>query len=145
MIKIRISEKDAGQRMDKYLHKYLAKSTSGFLYKMLRKKNITLNGKKAAGNEMLQKEDEITLFLSDETILKFGGIVPDGGIYDGNGINSSLQKSPREEQRMESKSEQYKKALIFWLPAKVFPHSTSPLVFLSSRLHTEGLKVCSVI
>lgn len=110
MIKIRISEKDAGQRMDKYLHKYLAKSTSGFLYKMLRKKNITLNGKKAAGNEMLQKEDEITLFLSDETILKFGGIVPDGGIYDGNGINSSLQKSPREEQRMESKSEQYKKA-----------------------------------
>ena len=89
MIKIRISEKDAGQRMDKYLHKYLAKSTSGFLYKMLRKKNITLNGKKAAGNEMLQKEDEITLFLSDETILKFGGIVPDGGIYDGNGINSN--------------------------------------------------------
>ena len=63
MIKIRISEKDAGQRMDKYLHKYLAKSTSSFLYKMLRKKNITLNGKKAAGNEMLQKEDEITTTL----------------------------------------------------------------------------------
>ncbi len=110
MIKIRISEKDAGQRMDKYLRKYLAKSTSGFLYKMLRKKNITLNGQKAAGNEVLQKEDEITLFLSDETILKFGGIVPDGGIYDGNGTNSSLQKNPREEQKLESKSEQYKKA-----------------------------------
>lgn len=109
MIKIWINEKDAGQRLDKYLRKYLAKSTSGFLYKMFRKKNITLNGKKAAGNEMLQKKDEITLFLSDETILKFGGIVPEGGIYDGEGT-SLLQKSPREEQRLEMRSEQYQKA-----------------------------------
>lgn len=109
MIKIKISEKDAGQRLDKYLRKYLAKSTSGFLYKMLRKKNITLNGKKAAGNEMLQKEDEITLFLSDETILKFGGIVPEGGIYGEEGANS-MQRNPRDEQKLEMRSEQYQKA-----------------------------------
>lgn len=73
MIKITISERDSGQRLDKYLRKYLEKSTSGFLYKMLRKKNITLNGGKAAGSEMLRPSDEITLFLSDETIRKFGG------------------------------------------------------------------------
>lgn len=73
MIKITINERDSGQRLDKYLRKYLEKSTSGFLYKMLRKKNITLNGGKAAGSEILRPSDEITLFLSDETIRKFGG------------------------------------------------------------------------
>ena len=38
---------------------------------MLRKKNITLNNKKADGNEKVMIDDIITLFLSDETILKF--------------------------------------------------------------------------
>lgn len=40
---------------------------------MLRKKNITLNGKKATGNEKLLKGDTIKLFLSDETFDKFAG------------------------------------------------------------------------
>ena len=38
---------------------------------MLRKKNITLNGKKATGNEKLEAGDTIKLFLSDETFDKF--------------------------------------------------------------------------
>jgi 23S rRNA pseudouridine955/2504/2580 synthase len=38
---------------------------------MLRKKNITLNGKKAHGNEVLKEGDVIKLFLSSETIDKF--------------------------------------------------------------------------
>ena len=38
---------------------------------MLRKKNITLNGKKAAGNEILALGDNVKLFFSDETIKKF--------------------------------------------------------------------------
>src|SRR5699024_12773753 len=42
-----------------------------FLYKMLRKKNITLNGKKALGNEILSAGDTVKLFLSDETVSKF--------------------------------------------------------------------------
>ena len=40
---------------------------------MLRKKNITLNGKKATGSEKLVSGDEIKLFLSDETYDKFAG------------------------------------------------------------------------
>ena len=47
MKEISITANDAGQRLDKYLRKYLPEAGSGFLYKMLRKKNITLNGKKA--------------------------------------------------------------------------------------------------
>jgi 23S rRNA pseudouridine955/2504/2580 synthase len=68
---ITVNENEAGQRLDKLLAKYMNKAPKSFFYKMLRKKNITLNGKKAEGNEKLQVGDEIKLFLSDETIAGF--------------------------------------------------------------------------
>ena len=68
---ISVTENDTGQRLDKFLHKCLTKAPTSFIYKMLRKKNITLNGKKAEGNEILKLSDEITFFLSDETYEKF--------------------------------------------------------------------------
>ncbi len=40
---------------------------------MLRKKNIVLNGKKASGNEKLQENDCITLYISDDTYKMFAG------------------------------------------------------------------------
>ena len=55
MKEITISPLEAGQRFDKYLVKCLPNATKSFLYKMLRKKNITLNGKKAEGKEILAK------------------------------------------------------------------------------------------
>lgn len=66
-----IQSNDANQRFDKYLKKLLPNAGSGFLYKMLRKKNITLNGKKAEGTESLKQGDIVKLFLSEETFLKF--------------------------------------------------------------------------
>jgi len=69
-----VTAADSGQRLDKFLGKYLNKAPKSFLYKMLRKKNITLNGKKAIGSEMLAPGDEIKLFFSDETIEKFSEI-----------------------------------------------------------------------
>lgn len=71
MKEIIITDKEAGQRFDKYLGKYLEKAGKSFVYKMLRKKNITLNGKKAEGSERLNEGDVIKLFLADETIEKF--------------------------------------------------------------------------
>ncbi len=68
-----IGKNQAGQRLDKFLHKYLPNAGTGFLYKMLRKKNITLNGKKAEGTEMLELNDSISFFFSDETFEKFSG------------------------------------------------------------------------
>ncbi len=68
---IKVTENEAGQRLDKLLGKYLNLAGKGFIYKMLRKKNITLNGKKCSGAELLEAGDEIKLFLSDETIDKF--------------------------------------------------------------------------
>ena len=40
---------------------------------MLRKKNITLNGKKADGSEKLAIGDEIKIFFADDTLEKFSG------------------------------------------------------------------------
>ena len=62
---------EAGQRFDKYLKKILPNASTGFIYKMLRKKNFTLNGKKAAGTEILKNQDVIKIFLSDDTFEKF--------------------------------------------------------------------------
>lgn len=71
-----IGENQAGQRLDKYLAKLMRDAPKSFFYKMLRKKNITLNGKKAGGNEILSPGDRVKLFLSDETFLKFEGEQP---------------------------------------------------------------------
>lgn len=68
-----IGSNQAGQRLDKFLHKYLPNAGSGFLYKMLRKKNITLNGRKAEGSELLKEGDSVSFFFSQETFEKFAG------------------------------------------------------------------------
>lgn len=71
MRKIIVSKNEAGQRLTKLLAKYMNAAPQSFFYKMLRKKNITLNGKKADGTELLVQEDEICLFLSEDTIENF--------------------------------------------------------------------------
>ncbi len=71
MREIVIRENESGQRLDKFLAKYMALAPKSFFYKMMRKKNITLNGKKAQGKEQLKQGDVVKLFLSDETVEKF--------------------------------------------------------------------------
>ena len=61
MKQILIKENDAGQRLDRLLGRYLKEAPKSFLYRMLRKKNIILNGKKADGSERLSPGDEITV------------------------------------------------------------------------------------
>lgn len=73
MREVQINSNEAGQRFDKYLKKLLVGAPNSFVYKMLRKKNITLNGKKADGTEKLAEGDMVKLFLSDETFDKFAG------------------------------------------------------------------------
>lgn len=71
MKQITIEKNQAGGRLDKFLMKYLDRAGSGFIHKMLRKKNITLNGKKADGSEKLNIGDDIKIFFSDDTFAKF--------------------------------------------------------------------------
>ncbi len=71
MREILVGPEGAGQRLDKYLQKYMARAPKSFFYKMLRKKNITCNRKKCGGGERLEEGDRIQLFLSEETIESF--------------------------------------------------------------------------
>ncbi len=73
---LKITSQDEGQRLDKFLCKFMAEAPKSFFYKMLRKKNIVLNGKKAEGMERLVKGDEVKLFLSDGTIESFKKKMP---------------------------------------------------------------------
>lgn len=66
-----VGKNEAGQRFDKLLGKILNEASAGFIYKMLRKKNIKLNQKKADGREILQEGDLIQIYLSDDTFSKF--------------------------------------------------------------------------
>jgi 23S rRNA pseudouridine955/2504/2580 synthase len=73
MKEIRISEEEAGGRLDKFLARLLPEAGKSFLYKMMRKKNIVLNGKKASGAETLRPGDAVQVFFSEETFRKFSG------------------------------------------------------------------------
>lgn len=80
MYQFEIKKQEAGQRFDKYLHKLMPKAPTSFFYKMLRKKNIVLNGKKAEGYEKLIEGDQVKLFLSEETFHSFS---PSSDVIDG--------------------------------------------------------------
>ncbi len=81
MREIIIEKNEAGQRLDKFLKKYMRKAPDSFIYRMIRKKNIVLNGKRTEGSEILDPGDTVKLFLSDETIEKFSASSPvPGGV-----------------------------------------------------------------
>ena len=92
-----IKKNEAGQRFDKLLKKYLKNAGSGFIYRMLRKKNIILNGKKAEGNELLKEGDSVRIFFSDETLQTFTG--------DPVSIAPSVHPAGAPHQREENRSE----------------------------------------
>lgn len=71
MKEIKITNQEQNQRLDKYLMKYFNKAPKSFIYKMLRKKRIKLNTKKAEGSEILKDGDLIAMYLSPETIDSF--------------------------------------------------------------------------
>lgn len=73
MKEIIITALEDGQRLDRILQRYLSGASSGFIYKMLRKKNITLNGRKASGTEKLAAGDVVRLFFAEETLARFTG------------------------------------------------------------------------
>ena len=66
MRELNITTREEGQRLDKILSKYLNKAPKSFVYKMLRKKNIKLNGKKATGNEKLSQGDQVCIYLAED-------------------------------------------------------------------------------
>lgn len=73
MIEIIVGKNESGQRLDRVLEKIFVNANTGFIFKMLRKKNITLNDKKADGKERLEMGASIKLWFSDESFEKLSG------------------------------------------------------------------------
>lgn len=64
---IEIKPNDAGQRLDRFLRKYLPKATLSGIYKMIRK-DVKVNGKRSKLDAFLEEGDIITLYLDDKKI-----------------------------------------------------------------------------
>lgn len=81
MKELQITEKNEGTRLFRILVKLMPLAEKNFLYKMLRKKNITLNDTKATGSEILKSGDLIRIYFSDDTFEKFSKTQSDNN-YD---------------------------------------------------------------
>ncbi len=64
MREITIGANDAGQRLDRFLKKYLVNASLSYVYKALRK-DVKLNGKRAKEDVMLAEGDVLALYLTD--------------------------------------------------------------------------------
>ena len=55
-----IGPDDAGQRVDRFLRKYLARATFSLVFKLLRTKQVVVNGRKARPEDRLVAGDTVT-------------------------------------------------------------------------------------
>lgn len=67
MVKIQITENDAGQRLDRFLKKYLKRAPLSAIYKIIRK-DLKVNGRRAKEDTLLAEGDELTFYLSQENL-----------------------------------------------------------------------------
>ncbi len=63
MFEIRMTENESGQRVDRFLRKYLKETSLGDIYKLFRKNKVKVNGKKAKENQMLSQGDLLQLYI----------------------------------------------------------------------------------
>ncbi len=67
MRQVPVNANDSGQRLDKFLSKYMPKLPKSMLYKGLRKNCVKINGKHAKdGSVMLNNGDILTLYFNEE-------------------------------------------------------------------------------
>ena len=59
MVKVEIGSNDAGQRLDRFLRKYLKKASLSAVYKIIRK-DLKINGKRAKEDTVLKEGDVLS-------------------------------------------------------------------------------------
>lgn len=67
MVKLTITKNEAGQRLDRFLKKYLKSAPLSHIYKIIRK-DLKVNGKRAKAESMLAEGDELSLYMSQDEI-----------------------------------------------------------------------------
>ena len=66
MKKFIINENDSGQRVDKFISKALPELPKSMMYKLFRKKDIKINGKRCDISAKLCTGDELTVYVKDD-------------------------------------------------------------------------------
>jgi len=75
MEEIRIQKDDGGQRLDRFLRKYLKGAALPTIYKLIRKRQVTLNGKKSRPETRLAEGDLLRLYFADRRLSDLRGPV----------------------------------------------------------------------
>lgn len=65
-MEIIVNNNDAGQRLDKFLKKYLKNAPPALIYKYIRKKNVKVNGRRASIDYMLREGDRLSLYVAGD-------------------------------------------------------------------------------
>ena len=130
MKKMTIDRALAGQRLDRILSRFLTGAPKSFIYRMLRKKNITLNGKKAAGNEKVQEGDTICLFFSDETLERLTGQ------NKGNAIGVPAEK-------LREMAEAFERLIVYEDDQVLFVNK--PAGMLTQKAQNDDLSLCEYL
>ena len=71
MVELKVSSKEANQRADKYIKKYLANAPLSFIYKLFRKKDIKANSHWIRQDYFVKENDVISIYISEEQLKEF--------------------------------------------------------------------------
>lgn len=66
MKQVTVNQNDAGQRLDKFLDKFLIGMPKSMLYKAIRKKRVKVNGTRGELSQKLNEGDVLQLYINDE-------------------------------------------------------------------------------
>ncbi|MBQ8960739.1 MAG: RluA family pseudouridine synthase [Ruminococcus sp.] len=66
MKEFKINENDSGQRVDKFISKALPDMPKSMMYRLIRKKDIKLNGKRCTISDRLSVGDVVTVYVKEE-------------------------------------------------------------------------------
>jgi len=71
-VRFEVGENEAGRRLDRVLRKVLKGASLSFIYRTIRK-DVRVNGKRAAGEVLLEHGDDVEILLPDEQIAELEG------------------------------------------------------------------------
>lgn len=61
-----IKQNDSGQRVDKFLQKAMPELPKSMMYRLIRKKDIKINGKRCGISDILSENDVVRVYVKDE-------------------------------------------------------------------------------
>ena len=67
VIYVEISENEEGQRLDRFLRKYLGEAPLSFIYKAIRK-DVKVNGKRASRELVLKSGDRVDIYITENQL-----------------------------------------------------------------------------